>query len=78
MTREEKLILFFQFLHAGGRWAEFLRNCPLSYTGKRGSGEGDAHRAFECSQRTLVLRAYQRGSMRRDQSRIAGHRWNGE
>lgn len=38
VTREGQLIFFFQFLHAGGRWEEFLRNCPLTYTGNRGSG----------------------------------------
>ena len=38
VTREGQLIFFFQFLHAGGRWKEFLSNCPLSYTGNRGSG----------------------------------------
>lgn len=39
VTREGQLIFFFQFLHAGGRWEEFMRNCPLHYTGNRGSGE---------------------------------------
>ena len=38
VTREGQLIFFFQFLHAGCRWKEFLKNCPLSYTGNRGSG----------------------------------------
>ena len=38
VTREGQLIFFFQFLHAGGRWEEFLRECPLHYTGNRGSG----------------------------------------
>jgi hypothetical protein len=38
VTREGQLIFFFQFLHAGGRWEEFLKNCPLLYTGNRGSG----------------------------------------
>jgi len=38
VTREGQLIFFFQFLHAGGRWKEFLGNCPLTYTGNRGSG----------------------------------------
>jgi hypothetical protein len=38
VTREGQLIFFFQFLHAGGRWKEFLRDCPLTYTGNRGSG----------------------------------------
>jgi hypothetical protein len=33
-----KLIFFFQFLQAGGRWEKFLRDCPLHYTGNRGSG----------------------------------------
>ena len=31
-------LLFFQFLQAGGRWAAFLRDCPLYYAGNRGSG----------------------------------------
>ena len=31
-------LFFFQFLHTGGRWQEFLRECPLTYTGNRGSG----------------------------------------
>ncbi len=38
VTREGQLIFFFQFLHAGGRWKEFLQDCPLHYTGNRGSG----------------------------------------
>jgi len=38
VTREGQLIFFFQFLHAGGRWKEFLSKCPLTYTGNRGSG----------------------------------------
>ena len=38
VTREGQLIFFFQFLEAGGRWEEFLRDCPLTYTGNRGSG----------------------------------------
>ena len=38
VTREGQLIFFFQFLHAGGRWEQFLENCPLQYTGNRGSG----------------------------------------
>ncbi len=38
VTREGQLIFFFQFLQAGGRWEEFLRECPLRYTGNRGSG----------------------------------------
>lgn len=37
-AREGQLIFFFQFLQAGGRWEEFLRDCPLHYTGNRGSG----------------------------------------
>ena len=32
------MIFFLQFLHAGGRWKEFLSRCPLTYTGNRGSG----------------------------------------
>lgn len=38
VTREGQLIFFFQFLQTGGRWEEFLRGCPLHYTGNRGSG----------------------------------------
>jgi hypothetical protein len=38
VTREGQLIFFFQFLHVGGRWEEFLSGCPLHYTGNRGSG----------------------------------------
>ena len=37
VTREGQLIFFFQFLHVGARWQEFLRTCPLHYTGNRGS-----------------------------------------
>ncbi len=37
VTREGQLIFFFQFLHVGGRWEEFLRDCPLHCTGNRGS-----------------------------------------
>jgi hypothetical protein len=37
VTRRVQLIFFFQFLKAGGRWEEFLRECPLHYTGNRGS-----------------------------------------
>jgi len=38
VTREGQLIFFFQFLEAGGRWEELLRDCPLTYHGNRGSG----------------------------------------
>jgi len=38
VTREGQLIFFFQFLHVGGRWEEFMRGCPLHYIGNRGSG----------------------------------------
>lgn len=38
VTREGQLIFFFQFLQAGGRWEQFLKDCPLHYTGNRGSG----------------------------------------
>lgn len=37
-TRYGQLMFFFQFLHFGGRWEEFLRDSPLQYTGNRGSG----------------------------------------
>ncbi len=38
-TREGQLMFFFQFLQAGARWEELLRDCPLHYTGNRGSGK---------------------------------------
>ena len=38
VTREGQLVFFFQFLKAGGRWEDFLRGCPLRYSGNRGSG----------------------------------------
>lgn len=38
VTREGSLLFFFQFLKAGGRWEHFLKSCPLTYTGNRGSG----------------------------------------
>jgi hypothetical protein len=38
VTREGQLILFAQFLHAGGRWARLVEECPLRYYGNRGSG----------------------------------------
>lgn len=38
VTREGQLIFFFQFLQAGGRWERLLGDCPLHYTGNRGSG----------------------------------------
>ena len=37
-SREGQLIFFFQFLKAGGRWEQFMKECPLTYTGNRGSG----------------------------------------
>ena len=39
VTREGQLMFFFQFLQAGARWEEFMRGCPLCYTGNRGSGK---------------------------------------
>lgn len=38
VSREGQLIFFFQFLETGARWSEFLKECPLYYTGNRGSG----------------------------------------
>jgi hypothetical protein len=38
VTREGQLMFFFQFLEAGQRWQEFMRDCPLRYFGNRGSG----------------------------------------
>jgi hypothetical protein len=37
-SREGQLIFFFQFLKAGGRWEQLMQDCPLRYTGNRGSG----------------------------------------
>lgn len=37
VTREGRLIFFFQFLQAGARWQEFLRECPLHYVGNPGN-----------------------------------------
>lgn len=39
VSREGQLMFFFQFLEAGDRWREFLRDCPLHYLGNRGSGK---------------------------------------
>ena len=39
VTREGQLMFFFQFLHAGDRWRELMRECPLCYSGNRGSGK---------------------------------------
>jgi hypothetical protein len=41
VTREGQLMFFFQFLEVGGRWREFLADCPLRYEGNRGSGKGN-------------------------------------
>ena len=38
VTREGQSVFFYQFLHAGARWDELLGDCPLRYTGNRGSG----------------------------------------
>ena len=42
VTREGSLWFFFQFLKAGGRWEDFLKDflkdCPLTYPGHRASG----------------------------------------
>ncbi len=37
ISREGQLVFFAQFLHASQRWERFLQNCPLTYTGNRGS-----------------------------------------
>ncbi len=37
-TRDGQLIFFFQFLKAGGRWEQLMANCPIHYSGNRGSG----------------------------------------
>jgi hypothetical protein len=41
VTREGQLIFFAQFLHAGGRWQQFVERSPLRYTGNRGSAVVD-------------------------------------
>jgi hypothetical protein len=33
-----QLVFFAQFLHTGKRWDEWIEECPLHYTGNRGSG----------------------------------------
>ena len=38
VTREGSLWFFFQFLKAGGRWEDFLKDCPQTYPGHRASG----------------------------------------
>jgi hypothetical protein len=38
VTRDGQLVFFFQFLEAGARWEEFMRECPLAYVGNRASG----------------------------------------
>ena len=37
VTREGQLIFFFQFLHLGSRWEQFMRDCPLIYQRNRES-----------------------------------------
>ena len=37
ISREGQLVFFAQFLQTGQRWERFLKNCPLTYTGNRGS-----------------------------------------
>lgn len=39
VTREGQLVFFFQFLEVSGLWKNFLADCPLTYTGNRGSGK---------------------------------------
>jgi len=64
VTREGQLIFFFQFLRAGGRWKEFLRSCPLTYTGNRGSGAPKVmgNDIIERSERALEVCAHERGA----------------
>ena len=38
VTREGSLMFFFQILATGGRWENLLKDCPLTYSGNRGSG----------------------------------------
>jgi hypothetical protein len=37
ISREGQLVFFAQFLQTGQCWERFLKNCPLTYTGNRGS-----------------------------------------
>ena len=38
VTVHGQLIFFVQFLQTGKRWADFIKDCPLTYSGNRGSG----------------------------------------
>ena len=58
ISREGQLVFFAQFLHTGQRWERFLKNCPLTYTGNRGSKvvnpkNGDGYRLPQVFRRTL-------------------------
>jgi Transposase DDE domain group 1 len=39
VTVHGQFAFFAQFLHAGQRWAPFIKDCPLEYRGNRGSGK---------------------------------------
>ena len=41
MTREGSLLFFFQFLAAGGRWAELVKSIPLAYQSNNASNPRD-------------------------------------
>ena len=41
MTREGSLLFFFQFLAAGGRWAELVKRIPLVYQSNNASHPRD-------------------------------------
>ena len=41
MTREGSLLFFFQFLAAGGRWAELVKSIPLAYHSNNASHPRD-------------------------------------
>lgn len=41
MTREGSLLFFFQFLAAGGRWADLIKNIPLTYRSNNASHPRD-------------------------------------
>ena len=79
-SREGQLIFFFQFLKAGGRWEQFMKHCPLEYTGNRGSGALNVMGTvlLECALRTLALRAYQQCSGRHHQPLAPGHGSHGQ
>jgi hypothetical protein len=80
VTRDGQLIFFFQFLQAGGRWQEFLRECLLHYTGNRGSGALNVMGTVLLSVLAGHWRyAHINGLRRRwHQSRAARHEWSSQ